>query len=474
MSQAGIFSFSLLPPGSVVETIQGNTGGPVGPNGANNIHVVGDGTTITIAGNPGTNTLTASVIEGSTTIILDGDIGSITGHELTFDANTQAGSSVVFSAAGTTMSLLVTDDDNNTIVGLNAGNPSLTGSNNTAFGEGTGIDLTSGSNNIFLGTDAGSSVTTGNNNVLIGHDGFTTSTNLIVIARGSGGVPFFHNYPGSNSTTTNGGNLFIGTGAGNFTLNGGPGNASNNGIGAGTFEGLTTGARNNAFGSFALTDLTTGTNNIVIGHSAGSELISGTFNVLVGYDAGNAYTTSESSNILIGNDGVITENNTIRLGTNGSGDNQQNRCFIAGIDGVNVGSTATVVTEAGDQLGTAVISGGAGITVTTGANSIVISGSGSITFTYTNVNTSPYVVLITDDYISVDSSGGPITIQMPNAATLGKIYVVKDRTGSAAIHNITVTTVGGVINIDGAATFVMNTAYQSVSLIGNNSSYEIY
>ena len=55
MSQAGIFSIALLPPGTVVETLQGNSGGPVGPTAGNNIFVVGDGTTIDVVGNPGTH-----------------------------------------------------------------------------------------------------------------------------------------------------------------------------------------------------------------------------------------------------------------------------------------------------------------------------------------------------------------------------------------------------------------------------------
>lgn len=46
---------------SLAITLTGNTGGPVPPT-LNNINVVGDGVTITIAGNPGTSTLTASLI----------------------------------------------------------------------------------------------------------------------------------------------------------------------------------------------------------------------------------------------------------------------------------------------------------------------------------------------------------------------------------------------------------------------------
>lgn len=47
--------------GSPIETLTGNTGGPVPPTGFN-VNVVGDGTTIDVAGSPGTSTLTISAI----------------------------------------------------------------------------------------------------------------------------------------------------------------------------------------------------------------------------------------------------------------------------------------------------------------------------------------------------------------------------------------------------------------------------
>ena len=49
--------------GGTLNTLTGNTGGAVPPT-AGNINVVGDGTTITVAGNPGTSTLTISTIGG--------------------------------------------------------------------------------------------------------------------------------------------------------------------------------------------------------------------------------------------------------------------------------------------------------------------------------------------------------------------------------------------------------------------------
>ena len=91
-----------------------------------------------------------------------------------------------------------------------------------------------------------------------------------------------------------------------------------------------------------------------------------------------------------------------------------------------------------------------------------------------NVASSPYTVLTDDVYLSVDSSGGPITILFPNSALSGEPYIVKDRTGNASVNNITVTTVGGTVTIDGVTSFLMDSAYQSISLVGNGISYEIY
>lgn len=48
------------PPGSDIEVLTGNAGGPVPPNAAHNVNIVGAGGT-TVTGNPATNTLTISI-----------------------------------------------------------------------------------------------------------------------------------------------------------------------------------------------------------------------------------------------------------------------------------------------------------------------------------------------------------------------------------------------------------------------------
>lgn len=72
--------------GGNVGTLKGNTGAAVGPTVGGLINVVGDGTTITIAGNPGTNTLTASLVGGGTAI-----------DSITVDAATAPGTNPVVS-----------------------------------------------------------------------------------------------------------------------------------------------------------------------------------------------------------------------------------------------------------------------------------------------------------------------------------------------------------------------------------------
>lgn len=58
-----------------LETLTGNSGGAVFPDGSDNINVVGDGTTIDIVGNPGTDTLTVSVVGTGVLSSLTGNSG---------------------------------------------------------------------------------------------------------------------------------------------------------------------------------------------------------------------------------------------------------------------------------------------------------------------------------------------------------------------------------------------------------------
>ncbi len=74
-----------------IETLTGNTGGPVGPDGAFNINILGaDGVVTT--GNPGTNTITITQTGDAYTIATGQTIGAVTANifTLTLGANNAA------------------------------------------------------------------------------------------------------------------------------------------------------------------------------------------------------------------------------------------------------------------------------------------------------------------------------------------------------------------------------------------------
>ena len=139
---------------------------------------------------------------------------------------------------------------------------------------------------------------------------------------------------------------------------------------------------------------------------------------------------------------------------------------------ITAGTTATGVFQNVVGLGSA-----GQVLTSSGAAALPVWASTSIASGYapvTHGTGTPYVVAATDYYIACDVTGGVITINLPNAPTNYTRYVVKDRVGLAATSNITVTTVGGAVTIDGATSFVMNTAYQAIDLIFDGTSYQIY
>lgn len=202
---------------------------------------------------------------------------------------------------------------------------------------------------------------------------------------------------GSSLPALTSGTFNVGVGSGVLTaLTSGSLNAT---FGYETCISLTTGSNNTSAGTTALALITSGSNNCAFGQNAlgnaatssGTNTAFGTLvfssiagicsrNIGIGYTAGSAYTTTESNNIIIGNPGVIGESNVLRIGTNGSGTGQQNLCYIAGINGVNVGSVATIVSiqtvgsaEVANQLGTVTLVGAGGTTITPTANTITVT-----------------------------------------------------------------------------------------------------
>jgi len=190
---------------------------------------------------------------------------------------------------------------NNSFIGENAGNFTMTGDANTASGAGALQSNTTGKYNAASGYHALHSNTTGEANAASGAQALSNNTTGLANTA-SGGAALYYNTIGTYNTAS-----------GHHAL-------ANN----------TTGNDNTAVGAGALFGNETGTNNIAIGRNAGLSLTTG------------------SSNIAIGNAGVAGEATTIRIGS------VQTRAFIAGIRGVTTSGAdaVAVVVDSSGQLGT--------------------------------------------------------------------------------------------------------------------------
>lgn len=194
-------------------------------------------------------------------------------------------------------------------------------------------------------------------------------------------------------------------------------------------------------------------------------------------DSGTASPVLNNINILGGFNITTTgAGDTVTIDVSGTTDHSlQLGNAVGALNSLGVATDGQIpIGSTGADPVLATITAGAGISILNGAGSITISSSGIFTLNYTNVNTTPYVVLTTDEYLGVDSSGGAIQINLPNAPSTGRVFTIKDRTGSANTNNITVTTVGGVVNIDGATTYVMNTQYAAISVLFDGTTYQIF
>lgn len=127
-----------------------------------------------------------------------------------------------------------------------------------------------------------------------------------------------------------------------------------------------------------------------------------------------------------------------------------------------------VVTPGGGTSGIQTSAPGASNTIL-----ITLTGAGS---NYVDVvGPTTYIVTSTDYFISCNSTAGVVTVQLPNSPTnLYDQYVIKDRTGTASTNNIIVTTVGGVVLIDGATSYTFTDNYESLEILWNGTSYESF
>lgn len=404
MSQAGRYiSGSGAAP---VETLTGNTGGPVPPSGFN-IDIVGTGV-VNVAGNPGTSTLTISVDETvAETFTTDSGVATPVANNI----DIIGGTGITTSAVGDT--IIITSSASSGILQL----------------EGDNGDTASGASVNVLG---GANITTAGDNA---------STITVAVSGTSNHAIQVGNVSGSLTS------LGLGTVGQVMTSNGALSNPSFQAPAAASIS--ITGDSGGALTSSSFT-FTGGTTGLTFSGAGSTETLTGT---LVVSNGGTGRATLTNHGLLVG--AGTTAITQLGVATNGQ---------------LPIGST-------GADPVLAALTAGTNIAITNGAGSISIAANTTsqvVAYTTVLFAASPYTVLTTDYYIGANVTGGAITIRLPNAPTTGRIFVVKDVVGLAATNNITITTVGGAVNIDGATSFVMNTAYEAASLIFNGATYEIY
>lgn len=361
---------------ALLQSLTGDVGGAVFPDVNQNINLLGTGGEIIVSGNPATNTLTW-VLDGSVAQSFPTDNGIATPsfnvlNILAQNATLGCGSSVLFSAPapGDTVQLNVTDANDNTIIGNDAGNLTIAGTNSVVLGEAAATDLTTSSNNVIVGRRAAQNITSGGSHVIIGSSAgsnlTTTDNNNIFIGNSAGiageeGTIRIGNTSGGSSTN----NIFIGPQSGNTTytlasavsnigiginsLNAVTTGNGNLAVGVNTLRFLTTGIQNTVFS--AGENITTGSDNTFVGYLAGSGITTGDENVFIGQSAGGQCTLGDSHNICISDGGQPGDNFTMRLG---NGLLPLQRVFIGGIRGVTTGvaDAINVLIDSAGQLGT--------------------------------------------------------------------------------------------------------------------------
>jgi hypothetical protein len=260
-------------------------------------------------------------------------------HNLTGNNNTADGNGALFNN---------TSGNNNTAIGYEAlwsnktgvqntanGAYSLTGNTTGSYNTANGFNAlwanTTGTQNTANGWGALELNITGYNNTANGYEALWSNT-IGAWNTANGLDALYHNTTGSFNTANGVNALATNTNGvenaanGGWALFGNTTGSFNVANGEDALHYNTTGSNNTANGFQSLFNNTNGSYNVADGVNALYASTSGTNNIAVGYQAGSNITTG-SYNIDIGNVGVVTDANIIRIGTPGTHSNT----FIAGI-----------------------------------------------------------------------------------------------------------------------------------------------
>ena len=313
----------------------------------------------------------------------------------------------------------------NTIVGINAGNNTMTGNYNAFLGYQAGFSNTIGSANTFVGFYAGHANTSGINNTFIGLQAGNNNTigseNTFMglqtgLLNTTGTSNVFMGFSTGHSNTTGGSNTFIGfrTGEGNITgysnaflgtLAGYSNQTGHNIVAIGDSAGYNNTISNNVFvGSKAGFSNSTGSFNVFTGAYAGYDNTIGSFNVVYGLDGGRR-NTSGSFNTFMGHQAGAT---------NATGNNNTFLGFRADVGSANLTNATAIGNGAIVNVSNALVLGSGanvGIGTSSPTNKLhVATGTANTSgLRLENLTSgSPATALNQTKFLTVDGSGNVI------------------------------------------------------------------
>lgn len=226
------------------------------------------------------------------------------------------------------------------------------------------------------------------------------------------GDPFIHdfNYGNNGIVTTRGRNLFIGKGAGNFTMGSTAtqvyDSSDNMGLGTAALRNITTGNMNIGIGNYAGSSIIEGSRNIAIGFAALNSSISGERNIGIGVDAGRFIADGITPNTI--SNSSIYIGDLAKANIDG-GDNE----IVIGFNAIGLGNNSVVIGN--DSITKTILKGNVGIGTTTPSVALHLSGSTSAT---TQIRSDIYsnVSLENPTFLGRRSRGTQIS---PSAVQLG-------------------------------------------------------
>lgn len=451
--------FSTGPAGTVIG-LNDNAGTHAFPL-AGFINTIGDNVNIVSVASP--NTITFSLIGFTNHAPVVGNAGggltslaALTNGQLIIGSTGANPSTATLTSTGASINITNGAGSINLDVNGNVLTELIAGDGNPVFPNVGEITFPNTTNINTVGTTPNNMIVNLNNSIIWPATTANQLNGVITI----GGVSFFQGYGTRNA--------FFG-GAGNFTLTTGS-STDNVGIGSGALADLTAGAiQNIGIGTSAGGMTNTGSGNTFLGSGSGSlntsgggntyigsqtaSNINGTDNIAIGSLTGTNWAGVESSNIAIGNGGVIGDSHIIRLGTDGVGLGQQNITYLAGtynryatlLNNQNVGplmqdSNFKVASYQATANGQVLISAVAGkplwATLTAGANVTIAQLPNQITISSTGGGgggniTCAWLYRFTPN--QTNQTGDTTTVTIGATQALTQIFDVGGNTSTAGV-----------------------------------------